>query len=241
MADVQLTLEATREETPTIRSFRFRPAEPFKWRPGQYLMIKLDVKDPRGVFRSFSIASAPSEGHVLVATRVVGRSPFKRALEALPPNATLNVKAPLGKFVLQEDRRAVFVVGGIGITPIRSMVRHATDARLPIDLLLLYAARSEAELAFREDLEQMARENPRLRVVPTLTRPDDGWTGARGRIDGTFVRREAGSLDDAVVYVCGRPEFVSALRTEIMALGVPLPRVLSEQFPGYAGPPPGNG
>ncbi len=235
MADIRLTLERTRDETPTIRSFRFVPEARFSWKPGQYLMMRLDVQDPRSPFRSFSIASSPTEGHVMIATRLVGGSPFKRALASLPEGTVLTAKAPLGKFTLHEDPslRAVFVAGGIGITALRSMVRYATDAGLPMDLLILYSARTEAELAFREDLNAMAGKNERLRVVYTLTQADDRWSGPRGRIRGEVLAREVGGFDRTIFYVVGRPSFVTNLRTAIMERGVPRERVMSEQFPGY--------
>lgn len=233
--DLTLVLHESRPETPTIRSFRFVPREAFARKPGQYLMMKLDVTDPRGPYRSFTIASSPTEDSVTIATRVIGRSPFKHKLASLEPFASVAAKGPLGKFTLHDESslRAVFVVGGIGITPARSMMRYATDERLPMDLLLLYSARSEEEIAFRGELDGLAAQNPRLRIVYTLTRAGNAWNGARGHIDRELLRREAGDLADAVFYVSGRPSFVTDVRTAVMELGVPRERVLSEQFPGY--------
>ena len=239
MTEVVLSLVSSRPETPSVRSFMFTSEPPAKWDAGQYLMLRMEAPgDPRGPSRMFTISASPTEPRVMITTHVVNRSPFKEKLAGLPFGTPLKARVPMGTFGLHDDatKRAVFLAGGIGITPFRSMIRRATDAGLPQDILLLYSARTPEEIVFRRDLEILEDDNPLFKMVTTITRMEDStehWDGLTGHIDAAFVRKHAGPLDDAIVYAAGPPASVQGLVDLVAGLGVPKERIRAERFTGY--------
>jgi len=239
MPEVVLTLVGSRPETPSVRSFFFESSPPASWSAGQYLMLRMEAPgDPRGPSRMFTISASPSEPRIMITTHVANRSPFKERLASLEFGTPLKGRVPMGTFILHEPgpRRAVFLAPGIGITPFRAIARQATDADLPHEILLLYSCRTPEEIVFRRDLEIMEEDNPRFRTVVTITRAEESkerWDGPTGHIDAAFVRKHAGSLDDAVVYVAGPPSTVEGLLRVVEELQVPKDRVRAERFTGY--------
>jgi ferredoxin-NADP reductase len=145
------------------------------------------------------------------------------------------VEGAVGHFLLDDRRPAVFVAGGIGITPLKGMIEYATDRRLTNPMRLVYSNREQAEIAYRRELDELASTNEHLRVMHTLTRePDDaGWTGRRGRIDDAVLAEAADALDDPVYYVCGSPGMVEHVVGLLAARGVPEENVRYEEFWGY--------
>jgi ferredoxin-NADP reductase len=126
----------------------------------------------------------------------------------------------------------VLVAGGIGITPMKSMLEHAVDAELSTPITLLYGSHSPGEIAFRGEIDELARRNARIRVVHTVSQPDAGWTGRVGRL-GAELLVEAGEQGGAIYYVAGPPEMVGETLRNLQALGVARERVKYEIFRGY--------
>ena len=239
MPEVLLTLAETRRETPDVRSFVFTPNAPVGHRAGQYLMLRMDAPgDSRGPSRTFTISSSPTEGDRIMITTRVSPSPFKQRLGSLPPGTELKARVPMGTFTLPENPApwVVFLADGIGITPFRAIIRYATDVELPTDILLLYSCRTPEDIVFRNELEDLAHRNPRLRIVTTVTRPEESttaWPGPTRHVDADFLREHAGPLDDALVYAAGPPAMVEDMLGAAASLGVPKERLRAERFTGY--------
>ena len=125
MAELQLLAKEIRQETPDVKSFIFEKPENFSFVAGQFLTLFLDVEDPRGNYRQFSIASSPTEDSVMITSTMRG-SPFKQKLAEMQ-GQKIRARGPFGRFTLQEAERHVMVAGGIGVTPFRSMIKFATD------------------------------------------------------------------------------------------------------------------
>jgi ferredoxin-NADP reductase len=201
-------------------------------------MTLLDPRheDDKGGARIFSIASSPAEPRLLFATRLTG-SGFKRSLEEGPIGMELEADGPFGSFTLHEDeqRPAVFLAGGIGITPFLAMIRDATERSLGTRMTLLYSNRNAAGVAFLEDLERHARDNPRFKLVATLTDPTPGgtWNHATGRIDLAFLEPHVAANRDAVFYVAGPDGFVTAMGENLSRAGVEAAAIRAEGFAGY--------
>jgi ferredoxin-NADP reductase len=208
------------------------------YRPGQYFWVELldpPHEDEKGARRHFTAVTSPSErGVVGFCTRLRG-SAFKRSLAELPPGAEVEIEPPKGSFVLPEEseRPLVFVAGGIGITPFRSMLRYIEDEGLPHRATLVYSSRNRASAAFLEELEEIERGNPNVRLVATMTE-DESWPGEHRRIDAGFLRDRLGaSLDEATVMVAGPPGFAKAVGDELEQAGVDEARVSTDSFSGY--------
>ena len=212
--------------------------EHFDFQPGQYFWVVL--LDPpynaeRGNRRHITAVNSPTERGVLgLATRLRDTG-FKRSLAELPVGAEVEVEPPKGEFVLPEatDRPYVFVAGGIGITPFRSMLRYAADEALPYRVTLLYSNRSRAETAFLDELRELEGRLPEFHTVLTMT-DDPEWEGERRRIDAAFFRDHVGDLlGQATFMVAGPPPMVSAIEEALAEAGVEGERVVSDKFSGY--------
>lgn len=226
---------ASWRETPTIHAVRVAKPERFDFAPVQFVGLEIPVAGGSEEY-PMSIASSPTRPHVEFGARVSSGSAWKRAFAALKEGDEAEIDGPYGHFVLDEERDAVLVAGGIGITPLKGMLEYATDKRLGIEVVLLYSNRTPEEIAFREHLEGLAKQNRRARVVHTLTRPParDGWEGRTGRVDEALLREASDGLDEPAFYVCGTPGMVADMvKTLRQRMRVPADRVLWEQFSGY--------
>ncbi|HTW56487.1 MAG TPA: oxidoreductase [Thermoplasmata archaeon] len=181
-----------------------------------------------------SLACAPTRPYLEFAARV-STSPWKEAFAALKVGDEAEIDGPYGHFVLAEESPAVLVAGGIGITPLKGMAEYAADRRLPIDVRLVYSNRTEEEIAYRSELEELTRRNPRFEVRHTLTRLPEGstWTGRRGRLDGGFLADAARGLSDPVYYVCGTWGMVEETVRLLASGGISADRIRYEVFRGY--------
>jgi len=172
--------------------WQFEKPKGFVFKAGQYIDLTLLDSQPgssTGMTHTFSIASCPSDEEILVTTRM-RNTLFKQALSPLPIGSGARIEGPMGSFSLHNNtaRPAVFLAGGIGITPFLSMVSHATAEKLRHPIVLFYANRYLEDAAFIDALWKLERANPRFRFVPTLTRTANNNGGWKGRPD-TSVRK----------------------------------------------------
>lgn len=231
---IRLALVGTRKLSPEIAEYTFEPARPVRFRAGQYLELHVPHRaDSRGSRRTFSIASAPAVGTLAVATRVpTESSSFKRELAAVESGATLRATAVGGDFVLPRDPSVplLLVAGGIGITPFASQIAQLRASGQQRDIVLVYAARDPAEIAYRELLEYAA-----VRVVLACrgeTGPlPEGWSRIDGRITADALREAVPDAASRRGYVSGSPAMVASVRPALRAVGVK--RVHTDAFSGY--------
>jgi ferredoxin-NADP reductase len=142
----------------------------------------------------------------------------------------------MGAFTFEgEHPKVAFLSGGIGITPLRSICKNATDRQLASDIVLLYSSRTPEYLIFRRDFDEMARVNRNLKVIYTLTECKEPIEGCRGgTIDDRMVVREIPDYAQRVFYICGPPGMVDAMRSMLLKkLSLPTDKVVTEDFVGY--------
>jgi glycine betaine catabolism B len=234
-----LPLIDSRRESPTTMTFRFSTeGTGFRYLSNQFIRLALpNVPDPWGPVRSFSLSSSPSESGFIAITCRISETPFKQALASLKSGATAVVYGPLGAFLFDLQRPAVFLAGGIGITPLRGMIRFAHDRSFRHEMVLLYSARTPEELVFRSELDDIARIGGRLRAEYSITRPGDtgsSWKGRVGRIDRDWISDASHRLPNSRYYVCGLPEMVQEM-TRLLhgSLGVHEESIDYEVFRGF--------
>jgi ferredoxin-NADP reductase len=236
---LRIRLIERRPETADVMSFVFdRGGQPLEYLPGQHLTFRLDAlsfPDRRGHRRHFTISSSPSEeGIVMFTTRMRG-SGFKETLRHAPIGYELACGSPGGRFVLPggETRRHVLIAGGIGVTPYRSILRHAADTGGRIEGVMLYHNRSQGEIVFREELEGIARQLATFSLVHVLDEPEPGWTGETGKPEDALIRRWVADPERSLFWLSGPPAFVGAYRELITKIGVRDGAVRTEGFIGY--------
>jgi ferredoxin-NADP reductase len=207
--------------------------------PGQVCEVKLvdpPFPDDMDDARIFSIASAPREPGLLFATRLTG-SAYKRSLAEGPEGMEVEIDGPYGSFALHDDasRPAVFLAGGIGITPFRSMVADLAGRKSPLRATLVYSNRTASSTAFLDDFEVWEREDPRFRLIATISDPKPGepWRRETGRVDRAFLEKRFPAGDRAIWYIVGPGGFVGAMETLLREKGVDPADVRVETFAGY--------
>lgn len=231
-----LTLTARRREGASVESFEFQPEDPLANQAGQYLRYTLNHRDPddRGITRFFTIASAPSESIIMLTARFsTPGSSFKRALTQLEQGAVMEAAGPYGHFLFSNyETPAVFIAGGIGITPFRSILVDLAARRLDPDITLLYA-NSTPEIPFRQLFDDLSARQSRLKVIHTVSQPNHEWKGPVGRVDERFIREHVPDSDDALFYVSGPKPMVEAAAKTLTAMGVGAEKIKQDFFPGY--------
>lgn len=216
----------------------FEPEKPVRFAAGQFgdfTLIDPPFTDAKGNTRPFSFASAPGHDRIMIATRMRG-SAFKRSLEHFPIGTHVQLMGPMGSFTLHKDpaRPAVFLTGGIGITPVRSIIEQATRQRMPHRIFVFYSNRTTARMAFFDDFRAWSLENMNLSFIPTLTeeRPKD-WRFELGAIDRRLLTGYIADLRAPVYYIVGPPAMVAAMKKLLEEIDVDEMQIRSEEFAGY--------
>lgn len=221
---MKLKLIKKQPEVGDVTSFFFQPEEPLEWRAGQFLYYKLPHRnmDERRDTRWFTVASAPFEGHVRLATRLIeGRSTFKNTLNNLALGESIDVDGPEGEFIMDDPTREyIFVAAGIGITPFRSILADANHRKLQPNVKLLYISSDEPPL-FIDDFENIAKDNPHFKI--TLS----------AEITKEVVKRFLIGSVDPYVLVTGPEPMVESVVLTFKELGIKGDHIKTDYFVGY--------
>jgi ferredoxin-NADP reductase len=219
------------DEAPDIRTFRFARPEGFEFTSGQFLTIRVQA-DGRDLVRCYSLSSSPSARGYLDIT--VKRQGVVSSLlhSSLRAASMVAIKAPAGAFTYPtgDDRPLLLIAGGIGITPLLSMLRHATECEPARPVTLLYSARREDQLACRDEITALARRHPQVRVTFAVTDAPTSPDVYPGRIDETLIRTVMPHVRDAIALICGPQPMIDGIRQLLAALQVPAPQIRFERF-----------
>jgi ferredoxin-NADP reductase len=221
-------------------AFHFEKPTGFDFKPGQSADLTLPnppETDAEGDVRTFSIASAPFEDQLMFATRMRDTA-FKRSLKKMPLGTVVKMDSAMGSFTLHKNsaKPAVFLAGGIGVTPFSSIVRQADHDRAPHKLYLFYSNRRPEDAPFVEVLQNLEKTNPQFRFIATMTemrRSKKTWNGETGRIDQEMLSKYLNELRGPIYYVAGPPALVSGMRKMLVASGVDEDDIRSDEFSGY--------
>ena len=235
-----VTLQKRQEVAKGTMAFYFDRPTTFTFKAGQFIDLSLphlSTSDPQDHSRAFTLASAPSEPQLMVATRLRDTA-FKRILRDMPLGTTLDLEGPFGQFTMpnNDSRTLVFLAGGIGITPFRSMLVEEARNKFTQPLILLYSNRRPEDGAFLQELQSLQRGNPTYKCIGTITDPnavDQTWQGETGRIDEVMLKKYVKDMETAIYYVVGPPAMVKGLRTMLESAGIQKTNIRSEEFLGY--------
>ena len=221
-------------------AFHFEKPTGFDFKPGQSADLTLPnppETDAEGNVRTFSIASAPFEDQLMFATRMRDTA-FKRSLKKMPLGTVVKMDSAIGSFTLHKNsaKPAVFLAGGIGVTPFSSIVRQADHDRAPHKLYLFYSNRRPEDAPFVEVLQNLEKTNPQFRFIATMTemrRSKKTWDGETRRIDQEMLSKYLNELRGPIYYVAGPPALVSGMRKMLVASCVDEDDIRSDEFSGY--------
>ena len=233
-----LKVKSLTRETPEVQTFRLvSPTSerlPFDFLPGQYLNLTLMV-DGKKVMRSYTIASSPTCTDYCELT--IKREEFgvssRHLHDTIRAGDLLNSSAPAGRFTFTgtEADSVVMIAGGVGITPLMSKIRYLTDKQWSGGIHLIFAAKTESDIIFREELKGLQERFPNLKVTFILSRVDESsWQGERGRLTPECLNRVVENITSKRIHICGPDAMMEATVAMLRGLGVPDSQIKLESF-----------
>lgn len=219
--------------------FVFEPKQKFAFSPGQYMEWTFPHRhaDSRGNRRYFTIASSPTEEDLRLGIKFyVNGSSYKKAMLTMTDNTPIIGAQVRGDFILPKDpnKKLVFIAGGIGITPFRSMIKYLIDTNQPRPIILLYANKTVDEIVYYEIFTQAQKLG--IKTVYTLTdktKLPTNWQGSVGRIDEAMIRHEVSDFMERTFYLSGPRSMIIAYEQTLNSLSVPKRQVTTDFFPGF--------
>ncbi|VFJ14864.1 Rieske 2Fe-2S domain-containing protein [Candidatus Nitrosocosmicus franklandus] len=215
---------------------------------GQFAFFDIgDVSnDPKGPIRHFTLSSSPTEDFIMFTTRI-RESPYKKRLAVLEEGANVKVKGPEGQFVLHEDytKPAIFISGGIGVTPFRSMIKYVIDKKLPLKIVMFDSNKNQDNILFKKEFDDWSSLNENLRIIYTISEDnrgeyqshaDNNWKGEYGRINKSMILKYLDNplLNNAIFYICGPPGMLKAMKLLLQEeLKISSEKIKIEEFTGY--------
>jgi ferredoxin-NADP reductase len=221
------------QRTHNVKSFRFSRPSSFSYKPGQFMFVT--VRSGQELMRKpFSISSSPTEAEFIEFTKKLTDHPFSAALMNTKVGDWASIDGPYGNFTFEGEFEEVSMLsGGVGITPLRSICKYCTDTFSRAKITLLYGNRTEDDIVFQNELEEMQKQNKNLTVVFTVEEARPGWNGRTGIIDEAVIQDEVPNYLKTVFYVCGPPAMVVAMLELLARMGISRGQVKVERFQGY--------
>ena len=258
---IELTLmEKDKVEDTDVMSFQFNKHDYdydlenktlLDYTAGQFAFFDIGevYNDSKGPIRHFTISSSPTENFIMFSTRIRD-SPYKKRLSTLEKGAKVKVRGPEGQFVLHQDstNSAIFLSGGIGVTPFRSMIKYATDMQLPVKIIMFDSNRNRNNILFKKEFDEWANMNKNLKIIYTISEKDQNneqsslsstandWKGEYGRINKAMILKyvDTSVLNNSIFYICGPPSMLKAMQSLLQEdLEIPKEKIKVEEFIGY--------
>jgi glycine betaine catabolism B len=223
--------------THNVESFRFEPDDRVEFLPGQFLQVLFDEQDRgnKDLNKYLSFSCAPGKEYIEV-TKKISESDFSKKLMALKAGDKVLFKAPMGHCVLRDEEKKIgFLIGGIGITPVISMLEYIFEKDLPTDACLLYSNWTAQDVAFRQELDSWSQKNKNIRVVHTLMecKPEDTACFSAGVINREFIQKNMPDFGERILFVFGPPGMVKAMQDLCQQIGCNKEKIRAENFLGY--------
>src|ERR671911_451277 len=256
---IELTLmEKDKVNGTDVMSFKFSKHndnqidnKTLNYNAGQFAFFDIGqvYNDPKGPIRHFTISSSPTENFIMFSTRIRD-SPYKKRLSTLEKGTKVKVRGPEGQFVLHQDstNSAIFLSGGIGVTPFRSMIKYATDMQLPVKIIMFDSNRNRNNILFKKEFDEWANMNKNLKIIYTISEKDQNneqsslsstandWKGEYGRINKAMILKyvDTSVLNNSIFYICGPPNMLKAMQSLLQEdLEIPKEKIKVEEFIGY--------
>ncbi len=237
----QLRVSEVFDETPNVKTFRLTDPSggrlPFNYLPGQFATITIE-QDGRQTKRSYTIASAPTKRDYCEIT--VKREPKGIVScylhEHVRPGDSLQITAPSGRFTFtgENTRGIVLIAGGVGVTPLMSVVRYLTDRAWPGDIYFLFACKTEKDIIFHDEIEFLVRRHSNFHVRMVLEEPSavSGQSYSTGRISKEILAECIPDIMSHLIHICGPPQMMESVKQIMAELGVPDEHIHTEIFIG---------
>ncbi len=222
-------------------AFSFERPAGLEFKAGQHAewtLINPPETDAEGNSRMFSLLNSPAEKERITFATRMRDTAYKRVLSKMNIGDTLQLANPHGSFTLHDDitKPAVFLIGGIGITPVYSIIKDTVEKQLPHKLFLFYSNRRPEDAAFLQELTDLSNKNPNFTFVPTMTEKEKSnaiWNGEYGYITKLMIEKYVTNLHTVIYYLSGPESLVGAMRKLLNEAGVNDDYIKTEEFGGY--------
>ena len=238
-ATLMLKLKRKTMIAPDVYELTFQSPRKLAYAPGQYMewTLGMDGPDSRGNRRYFTLASSPTEHDLRLGVKVYPHaSSFKRALLAMDRNDEIQVSRLAGDFVLPADpaQKIVFIAGGIGVTPFRSMVQYLLDTRQPRPIVLFYGNRSARDVAYKPVFDRAERELgiPTYYMLDDTSQPPADWDGRVITITPQAIRKYVPDYQASLFYISGPVAMIDVYKKMLREMGIPGRQIKTDYFPG---------
>ncbi|MBS3102350.1 hypothetical protein J4458_02795 [Candidatus Woesearchaeota archaeon] len=222
--EYKLKIKEIIDETAKVKIFRcgIPNGSEINFFPGQFFMVSIEG-DEENLKRAYSIASSPTEKNYLdIGLDKVGR--FSTKLFDTKPGHVLIFKGPYGKFYFTDEMKndLILIAGGVGITPLMSIIRYCKAKKLGNKIKFIYSVRTPADVIYKDELERIKKESHKFDYLVTVTRPEPGqnWSGKTGRIDESLLEEHIQDIKGSLYFLCGPNEFVKSIIAMLEKLGV---------------------
>lgn len=225
---MKLTLIKKIQESKSIYTFVFEPENPAAWKAGQYIFYKIlhENPDDRGMVRHFTISSAPSEKNIFLTTKFdfENGSSFKKALFKLKQGSLVEGFNLGGDFIIKDLKaKYIFIAGGIGITPYRSILMDLVNEGRLLDVILFYSSKAE-EIIFMDVFNEI-KEKYKWPMVHFVIEPQ--------LINGEIIKEKVPDCKDRIFYISGPMVMVSIVEEILLKLNIKNDSIVKDYFPGY--------
>ncbi|HEX7482452.1 MAG TPA: FAD-dependent oxidoreductase [Candidatus Bathyarchaeia archaeon] len=219
--------------THDVTSFRFPRPAGLDYKAGQFFFITLKQGD-KELSKHFSFSSSPTEKDRIEFTKKFTDHEYSLALKAAKVGDWARIDAPYGQFTFEgEYPKIALLGGGIGITPFMSICKNATDKSYACKITLFYGCRTENDIAFRTELEDLAKKNRNLHLIFIINQPTEHWKGAIGNINAEMIKQLLPDYQENLLFTCGPAPMIDAMEKLVVSLGLPKEKLKRELFSGY--------
>jgi len=230
--DYKLKIIKIIDETLDTKTFRLEN-NGISFYPGQFFMVRFE--DSETFKRAYSIASSPTQKNCIdITMNLVGE--FTKKLWQSKIGDFLLFKGPYGKFYFDEamNNDLILIGGGLGITPLMSIIRYCNDKSLKNKIRLIYSVRTQNDIVYKEEIRKIKEQNNNFNYAITITRPDDKhlWNGKTGRIDFDLLKNNIGNVKNSLYFLCGPISFVKSAISMLESLGAKKEQIKNDIWGG---------
>jgi len=209
------------EETHDTWSLRFKKPEGFTYEPGQFGLFEHEI-DGQLVKRSYSLSSSPTESFLQITVKRVPDGTMSTHLTHLRTKSHVRFMGPLGKFIFHDKLKdVVFIAGGSGVSPFRSMIRYMEDKKLKTNITLIYGCRGSHDIILDHELHDFNKKYKNFNLFITLDHPEEGWEKHVGYINEECIREATNNkFLDKIFYICGPPQMVNLVKKALLDMRI---------------------
>lgn len=230
--EIVTTVKEVIQRTHNVKSVRVDDKGVIEFKPGQFIYVSLE--DNKEMSRYLSISSSPTQKGYIEFTKKITESGFSKRIDALKPGDSVKIKYAMGNFIFHgEYAKIAFLSGGIGITPIMSILAYIRDKKLDTDAVLLYGNSSLKDIAFRKELDEIGGACEKVRIVNVVCVDEEKCGMRTGYITEEVISEEIPDYADRKFYICGPPGMVQSMTKILNGLKVPDENIILENFKGY--------